>query len=119
MESALLCQDQIDSFYFKDYMNANFGPPSKVEGGAYWWSVPGTLFGAKLDSIFVSKEDVSSVFVGAIFADDPDSLRQKILDSTGVTYKVTGNPEKWISPSFGVMLKYNVSNTPSKMYCLK
>lgn len=119
IESALLCQDQIDSFFFTDYMLANFGPPTKVEGGAYWWSVSSTLFGAKLDSIFVSKEDTSSVFIGAIFVDAPDALRSKIQDSSGVTYKVTSNPEQWVSPSFSVMLKYNSPETPSKMYCLK
>jgi hypothetical protein len=117
--SALLCRDQIDSFFFKDYMVANFGPPTKVEGGAYWWTVSSTLFGATLDSIFVSKEDTSSVFIGAIFVDAPDALRQKIQDSIGVTYKVSNNPERWISPEFSVMLKYNSPVTPSKMYCLK
>jgi len=119
IESALLCRDQIDRFFFTDYMNTYFGPPVKVEGGAYWWSVPSTLFGAKLDSIFVSKEDTIPVFIGAIFADAPDVLRQKIQDSSGEIYRVTKSPEQWISSSFSVMLKYNATETPSKMYCLK
>ena len=117
--SALLCQDQIDSIFFTDYMTTYFGKPSKVEGGAYWWKVSSNLFGAKLDSIFVSQENTSSVFVGAIFVDVPDALRQKIQDATGVTYKVTTNPETWSSPSFSVLLKYNSLETPSKLFCLK
>jgi hypothetical protein len=117
--SALLCQDQIDSFFFTDYMNTYFGKPNKVEGGAYWWKVSSNLYGAKLDSIFVSKEDTSSVFIGAIFVDLPAALRQKIQDTTGVTYNATTNPEQWSSPSFSVMLKYNSIETPSKLFCLK
>lgn len=119
IESALLCVDQIDAFYFTDYMVANFGPPTKVEGEANWWTVSTTLFGAKVDSVFVSNSETSSVFIGAIFADATDVLRQKIQDSTGVIYQVTGNPEQWVSPSFSVMLKYKSPETPSKMYCLK
>jgi hypothetical protein len=117
--SALLCQDQIDSYFFTDYMITYFGQPTKVEGGAYWWKVQSTLFGAKLDSIFVSQESTSSVFIGATFVDLPDDLRQKIQDATGVTYKATANPEQWSSPSFSVILKYNSSETPSKLFCLK
>lgn len=117
--SALLCQDQIDSFFFTDYMTSYFGKPSKVEGGAYWWKVSSNLFGAKLDSIFVSKEDIDSVFIGAIFVDAPDALRQKIQDATGVTYQATKNTEQWSSPSFSVILKYNSLETPSKLFCLK
>jgi len=119
IEPALLCQDQIDAYYFTDYMVANFGPPTKVEGEANWWTVSTTLFGAKLDSVFVSNSETSSVFIGAIFADATDVLRQKIQDSTGVIYQVTNNPEQWASPNFSVMLKYNSPSTPSKMYCLK
>lgn len=119
IESALLCEDQIDAYFFNDYMVANFGPPTKVEGEANWWTVSSTLFGAKLDSVFVSNAQTSSVFIGAIFADATDMLRQKIQDSTGVIYQLTKNPEQWVSPSFSVMLKYNSPSTPSKMYCLK
>jgi len=117
--SALLCQDQIDSYYYTDYMITYFGPPTKVEGGAYWWKVSSTLFGSPVDSIFVSQESTSSVFIGAIFADAPESLRQNILNATGVPYKATASPEQWISPSYSVMIKYNTTQTPSKMYCLK
>ena len=117
--SALLCQDQIDSFYFNDYMTTYFGKPTKVEGGANWWKVSSVLFGAKVDSIFVSQVNISSVFIGAIFVDAPDVLRQKIQDATGVTYQATNNPEQWNSPSFSLLLKYNSQETPSKLFCLK
>ena len=117
--SALLCRDQIDAIFFKDYMVTYFGAPNKVEGGAYWWNVSATLFGAQLDSIFVSTEDLSSTFIGAVFVDTPDVLRQKILNSTGVTHRITTNPERWISPTLSIILKYYSSATPSKMYCLK
>ena len=119
IESALLCEDQIDAYFFNDYMVANFGPPTKVEGEANWWAVPTTLFGAKLDSVFVSNSETSSVFIGAIFADATDVLRQKIQDSSGVIFQAGNNPEQWVSPSFSVLLKYHTSETPSKMYCLK
>ena len=117
--TALLCQNQIDSYYFTDYMITYFGQPSKVEGGAYWWKVSSTLFGARVDSIFVSQESTSSVFIGAIFVDPPDTLLQNIRNTTGVTYKATTDPERWISPAFSVMLKYNTPQTPSKLFCLK
>jgi hypothetical protein len=117
--SALLCQDQIDSFFLTDYMTTYFGQPNKVEGGAYWWKVSGILYGSKLDSIFVSQENTSSVFIGALFVDVPDTLRQNIQDATGVTYKATTNLEQWNSPSFSVILKYYSLETPSKLFCLK
>ncbi|MEJ1958180.1 MAG: hypothetical protein WDM70_00900 [Nitrosomonadales bacterium] len=116
---ALLCHNQIDSYFLTDYMITYFGKPSKIEGGAYWWKVTGTLFGAKLDSIFVNQENTASMFIGAVFSDPPDTLRQNITSATGVSFKETGNSERWISPSFSVLLKYNIPATPSKMYCLK
>jgi hypothetical protein len=117
--SALLCQDQIDGYFFTDYMNTYFGQPSKTEGGAYWWKVSSTLFGAQVDSIFISQESISSVFIGAIFSEAPDALRENIQKATGVAFKSTNNSERWISPSFSTLLKYNETMTPSKLFCLK
>jgi hypothetical protein len=117
--SALLCQSQIDSYFFTDYMNTYFGKPTKTEGGAYWWPMKGTLYGTKLDSIFVSQESTTSVFIGAVFIDPPETLLQNILNSTGIIFKATQDPEKWSSSSFSVIVKYHQEQTPSKMYCFK
>ena len=117
--SALLCHDQIDSYFFIDYLNTYFGDPYKVEGGAYWWNVPGTLFGAKIDSIFVSQESTTTVFIGAVFLDDPTRILKNIQDKNGVTYQPTADPGRWVSPSFAVLLRYNEPLTPTKMFCAK
>jgi hypothetical protein len=122
--SALLCQDQIDGYYFTDYMVENFGQPTKTEGGAYWWKMPSTLFpitlfGAQVDSIFVSQENTTSVFIGAMFVASPDALLKSIRTTTGISYQVTSNPERWISPMFSTLVYYNKTQTPSKLYCAK
>ena len=112
--SALLCKDQVNSAYFNDYMNNNFGKSEFTSGGANWWKMNGKLFNSKLEYIFVG---VDYDFIGATFADAPDKLVAKIKSATGMDYQQEG-AEKWVTPAYGVIIKYNDNVAPSKMFCI-
>jgi hypothetical protein len=112
--SALLCKDQVSSVYFNDYMTNNFGKSEFTSGGANWWKINGKLFNSKLEYIFVGE---NYDFIGATFADAPDKLIAKIKSATGMGYQQDG-AEKWVTPTYGVIIKYNDNVAPSKMYCI-
>lgn len=111
--SALLCRDQISSVYFSDYMTQFFGKSEFNSGGASWWKVNGKLFNSKLEYIFVGE---NNDFIGATFADAPDKLIEKIKSATGMSYQPDG-ADKWVTPTYGVIIKYNDITAPSKMFC--
>jgi len=112
--SALLCRDQISSVYFNDYMTNNFGKSEFSSGGASWWKINGKLFNSKLEYIFVGENDD---FIGATFADAPDKLIAKIKGATGMSYRQDG-ADKWVTPTYGIIIKYNDNAAPSKMFCI-
>lgn len=112
--SALQCSDQVSAIYFNDYMATYFGKPEFTSGGANWWKVSGRLFNSQLEYIFVG---VNQDFIGATFTDTPDKLMANIKSSTGLDYKQAG-AEKWVAPTYSVIIKYNDNTTPSKMFCI-
>lgn len=112
--SALLCRDQISSAYFSGYMTQFFGKSEFNSGGASWWKVNGKLFDSKLEYIFVGE---NKDFIGATFADAPDKLIEKIKSATGMSYQQDG-VGKWVTPTYGVIIKYNDITAPSKMFCI-
>jgi hypothetical protein len=112
--SALLCRDQVSSEYFNEYMTNNFGKSEYSYGGANWWKINGKLFNSKIEYIFVGE---NYNFIGATFADEPDKLMAKIKSAIGMNYKQAG-AEKWVSPNFGVIIKYNDNAAQSKMFCV-
>jgi len=59
--SALLCIDQIDPYYYWSYMKQYFGPPYKQEGGAYWFKVKATLWGANITEVLVCTPAMSAL----------------------------------------------------------
>lgn len=116
--SGLLCVDQIDPFYYWSYMNQFFGPPYKREGGAYWFKVTATLWGATITDVLVSDGDNQQVFLAASFKDSPAKLADAISASTGIRHV---NEESFkFSPlrsSVGSKIIYFDKN--SKIYCAK
>lgn len=115
---ALLCIDQIDPFYFWSYMNHFFGPPYKREGGAYWFKVQGTLWGAAVTEVMVSDGEHEQVFLAASFKEGPAKLADAILEATGIRH-INEVPFKFspLISSLGSKIIYAGQN--SKIYCAK
>ena len=117
--SALLCLDQIDPYYFWSYLNEFFGPPYKNEGGAYWFKVQATLWGAPVSDVLVSDGSGRVVFLAAAFTSTkPDALSSAITGSTGMGY--TASEPIQYSPlmsNMGSKIIYFGQN--SKVYCAK
>lgn len=116
--AALLCVDHVDPSYFLSYMNQFFGPPYKTEGGAYWFKVQGTLWGANMTDVMVSDGAYEQVFVAASFKENPQKLADAIAGVAGVRYLSEGATQ--YSPlisSLGSKIIYSGQN--SRIYCSK
>lgn len=117
--SALLCLNQIDPFYFWSYLNQFFGPPYKNEGGAYWFKVQTSLWGAPISDVMVSDGSGQVVFLAAAFTNTkPAALSGAISGSTGIGY--TESEPTQYSPmmsNLGSKIVYFGQN--SKIYCAK
>ncbi|HCI14898.1 MAG: hypothetical protein A2063_05125 [Gallionellales bacterium GWA2_60_142] len=112
--SALMCRDSVSAIYFNEYMQKFFGSPAFSGGGANWWKVNENLFNSSAEYVFVG---VDLDFIGATFKSSPAELIANIREATGTEYKQTST-EKWVSSSYGVLIRYRDRNTPSKMYCV-
>ena len=113
---ALLCIDQIDPFYLWSYMNQFFGPPYKKEGGAYWFKVEGTLWGAAITEVLVSDGTNEQVFVAASFKEDPARLAAAIADATGIRH-ISEVPFQYSPLISGMGSKIVYLDQNSKIYC--
>ena len=117
--AALLCLDQIDPFYFWSYLNRFFGPPYKNEGGAYWFKVQTTLWGAPVSDVLVSDGSGSVIFLAAAFTSTkPDSLSSAIAGSTGIGY-TKSEPIQYSPLMSNLGSKIIYFGQDSKVYCAK
>jgi homoserine acetyltransferase len=114
----LLCIDQIDPFYFWSYMNQFFGPPYKREGGAYWFKVQGTLWGANITEVLVSDGANDQVFLAANFKEDPAKLSAAIAESAGVRH-INESAFQYSPLVSGTGSKIVYSGQGSRIYCAK
>lgn len=118
MGPALLCVDQIDPFYFWSYLSQFFGPPYKAEGGAYWFKVQGTLWGAAITDVLVSDGASEQVFLAAVFKENPAKLSSAITESSGMRYG--SEDASQFSPLVSALgSKIIYSGQGSKIYCAK
>ena len=116
---ALLCLDQIDPFYFWSYLNQFFGPPYKNEGGAYWFKVQTSLWGAPVSDVLVSDGSGRVVFLAAAFTNTkPDALSSAISGSTGIGYTVS-EPIQYSPLMSNLGSKIIYFGQDSKVYCAK
>lgn len=115
---ALLCVDHIDPFYFWSYMNQFFGPPYKREGGAYWFKVQATLWGATITDVMVSDGENQQVFLAASFKASPAKLSVAIENSTGIAHKAE-LPFLYSPLRSGMGSKIVYFDQNSKIYCSK
>lgn len=116
--NALLCRSQLDNRYFYDYLSTSFGPAYKREGGAYWFRVEATLWGAEVKEVMVSDDSSDLVFIAALTESTPEELEGAIRASAGMAYRpADASPYPLRVSNPGSTIAY--MNDKSKIYCKK
>lgn len=117
--SALLCNDQIDPVYFKDYLIRFFKNPYKTEGEAYWFKPDPAqrLYGLELMDIYVSMESSRYAFLGVTFKENLDTARKKMLELREVSYLPFSGDAVLRSAQGSFLIEYD--KTKTKLYCVK
>ena len=117
--NALLCNDQIDPIYFKDYLIRFFKNPYKTEGEAYWFKPDPSqkLYDLELTDIYVSTESNSYAFLGVVFKEKLDTAKKKMLEIRGVSYLPFSGDTVLRSAQGSFLIEYD--KTKTKLYCVK
>ncbi|WP_159695980.1 hypothetical protein [Massilia sp. 9I] len=116
--NALLCRSHLENRYFHDYLTSSFGPAYKREGGAYWFKVEATLWGAEVKEVMVSDDTSEMVFIAALTDSTPQELEGAIQAASGTAFRaVDASPFPLRVSSSGSTIAYK--NDKSKIYCAK
>lgn len=116
--NALLCRSHLDNRYFHDYLSSSFGPAYKREGGAYWFKVEATLWGAEVKEVMVSDDSADLVFIAALTESTPEALEGAIRTGAGIAYRaLDASPYPLRVSNPGSTIAY--MNDKSKIYCKK
>jgi hypothetical protein len=116
--NALLCRSQLDNRYFHDYLTTSFGPAYKREGGAYWFRVEATLWGAEVKQVVVSDDSSELVFIGALTESAPEALEGAVRAASGAAFRpADASPYPLRVSNTGSTIAY--MNDKSKIYCAK
>ena len=116
--NALLCRSHLDNRYFHDYLTTSFGPPYKREGGAYWFRLEATLWGAEVREVMVSDDTSELVFIAAVLDNTPQELEGAIRSAVGTAFRaVDATPFPLRVSNPGSTIAY--MNDKSKIYCAK
>jgi len=116
--NALLCRSHLDNRYFHDYLTTSFGPAYKREGGAYWFKLEATLWGAEVKEVMVSDDSNELVFIAARTESTPQELEAAIRAGAGVAFRPKGASAFPLRVSnSGSTIAY--MNDKSKIYCAK
>lgn len=116
--NALLCRSHLDNRYFHDYLTTAFGPPYKREGGAYWFRIEASLWGAEVSEVMVSDDTSELVFIAAVAERTPEELEGAIRAVKGTAFRaVDATPFPLRVSNPGSTIAY--MNDKSKIYCAK
>ncbi len=116
--NALLCRSHLENRYFHDYLTTSFGPAYKREGGAYWFRVEATLWGAEVKEVMVSDDTGELVFIAALTESTPEELEGAIRLDSGTAFRaVDASPFPLRVSRLGSTIAY--MNDKSKIYCVK
>jgi len=116
--NALLCRSHLDNRYFHDYLTASFGPAYKREGGAWWFRLEATLWGAEVKEVMVSDDSNELVFIGAVTDSTPEELEGAIRSASGTAFRAADASAFPLRVSKqGSTIAY--MNDKSKIYCAK
>jgi hypothetical protein len=116
---AILCFDTVDPGYFQTYLDTHFGPAYKHADGALWFKTPkATLWGEKVEEVFLSDNQQRFVFIGARIAKPPEALAKTLLEKTGLAfepYYTVQNPVRVART--GSILVYEAQK--ARLYCAR
>ena len=116
--NALLCRSHLDNRYFHDYLTTSFGPAYKREGGAWWFKVEATLWGAEVKEVMVSDDTSELVFIAATTESTPQELEAAIQAASGTAFRaVDTSPFPLRVSNPGSTIAY--MNDKSKIYFAK
>lgn len=116
--SALLCRDEIDHAWFRDYLSKNFGPSYKREGGAYWFRAEGTLWGTPVREVMIGDGSSDFEFIAAVADATPDEFNDKIRAAAGVRHrKMDASRYAVLESAAGSRIAY--AQNRSKIYCAR
>lgn len=116
--SALLCRSQLDNAYFHAYLTQHFGPAYKREGGAYWFRLEASLWGAQVEEVMVSDDTSELVFVAAVLSGTPEELEKSVRAASGIAFRpVDGSRYPLRKSNPGSTIAY--ARDKSKIYCAK
>ncbi|QOY96570.1 hypothetical protein IM543_07590 [Massilia sp. UMI-21] len=116
--NALLCRSHLDNRYFHDYLSTAFGPAYKREGGAWWFRVDASLWGADVKEVMVSDDTSELVFIGALTDSTPEELEGALRTASSTPFRAAdGSPFPVRVSRLGSTIAY--MNDKSKIYCAK
>ena len=116
--NALLCHSHLDNRYFHDYLTTSFGPAYKREGGAWWFRVEATLWGAEVKEVMVSDDSSDLVFIAALTESTPEALAEAVRAASGTAFRpLDASPFPLRVSNPGSTIAY--MNDKSKIYCKK
>jgi hypothetical protein len=117
--NALLCHDQIDPVYFKDYLIRFYKQPYKTEGEAYWFKPDPNqkLFGMEMIDIYVSTEASRYNFLGVVFREKLPDAKKKMVELKGIDYLPFSGESVLRSAPGSFLIEYDKVQT--KLYCVK
>lgn len=117
--AAILCGDQINPAYFKDYLIRFYKNPYKTEGEAYWFKPDPEqkIYDMVMTDIFVSTEDSRYAFIGVVLRETLENARKKMQDIRGVAFLPFSGDNVLRSANGSFLIDY--SNGQSKLYCVK
>jgi len=116
--NALLCRSHLENRYFHDYLSTAFGPAYKREGGAWWFKVEASLWGAEVQEVMVSDDTSELVFIAAVTGSTPQELEGAIRAASGDVFRVADASAFPLRVSNrGSKIAY--MNDKSKIYCAK
>ncbi|MBS4097382.1 MAG: hypothetical protein KGZ83_11185 [Sulfuricella sp.] len=115
----VLCRDQTEHRYFREYLTQSFKKSYKTEGEAYWYKPEKgqTLFGGEVVDIFVSVEESRYGFIGVVFKDKFEDMRKKLLEQQSVRFESYDGPDVLRSPEGAFLIRYDTKQ--SKLYCAR
>lgn len=116
--NALLCRSHLDNRTFHDYLSSSFGPAYKREGGAWWFRVEATLWGAEVKEVMVSDDSSELAFIAAVTDSSPEALEGAIRSGAGTAFHAVDASAFPLRVSkLGSTIAY--ANDKSKIYCVK
>ncbi len=115
----VLCRDQTDYTYFRDYLTQAYKAAYKTEGEAYWFKPEKgqNIYGMEITDIFVSVADTRYNFIGLVLKEKLEDARKKLLEQKSVRFDPYDGPDVLRSPEGAFLIRYD--SKFSKLYCAR